>query len=159
MRAWNYVVVLFVIALTGCANLTQIKSPEISLVSIEPAKTKGFSQYFSLNLLVTNPNSFDLDIEGVTFKLGVADQNVFSGVSNAVPLLKAYSETEVTLSAGVNLFDLLKLISYFSEHYQEEIKYSLVTSIDPNGFIPITVSRTGVLTDELLSGIKKGKKR
>lgn len=158
MRTWSMFFVLISILFTGCTSIPTIKKPEVSLVSIEPTKTKGFSQYFALNLMVSNPNSFDLDIEGVTFNLGVAEQKVLAGMSNSVPVLKAYSETPVTITAGVGLFDLLKLLNYFSQHHKEELTYHLTTTIDPNGFIPFTISREGKLSDDLLSGLKQGKK-
>jgi LEA14-like dessication related protein len=159
MRALSKFSAFFLIFLTSCANITPIKSPEVSLINIEPAKTKGFAQYFTLNLLVTNPNSFDLDIEGVTFNLDVVNQKVMSGVSHSVPVLKAYSETPVSISASIGLFDLLKLLTYFAENPAPEMKYKLTTTIDPNGFIPLTINRDGVFNDELLSGLKKSKKK
>ncbi|XPF92632.1 LEA type 2 family protein [Colwellia sp. RE-S-Sl-9] len=159
MRTWSMFFALFCILLTSCASISPIKTPEVSLLSIEPSKTKGFSQYFTLKLLVTNPNSFDLAIDDVMFNLTVADKKVMTGSSSSVPLLKANSETAVALSANVGLFDLLKLLAYFSEHHQQEIRYNLATTIDPSGFIPLTVNREGVLSDELLSGIKRAKKR
>ena len=158
MRTWSMFFIMFSFFLTSCASINPINNPEVSLVSIEPSKTKGFSQYFTLNLLVTNPNSFDLAIDGVTFDLNVADQKVMAGVSNSVPLLKAYSETPVKLSANIGLFDLLKLLAYFGQHPTQEMKYNLRTVIDPSGFIPLTINREGILSDELLSGLKKGKK-
>jgi len=157
MRTWKAFIVLFVLTLTSCASINPIKNPDVKLIGIEPAKVQGFSQHFKLKLMVTNPNAFDLDIEGVNFNLDVADQKVMAGVSNSVPLLKAYSETPVTLSANIGLFDLLKLLAYFAQNPTQEMKYNLKTVIDPNGFIPLTVNREGVLSEELLSGLKKGK--
>lgn len=157
MRTWSMFFILFSFCLTGCASITPIKAPEVSLVSIEPSKTKGFSQYFTLSLLVTNPNGFDLNIDGVTFNLEIADQKVMAGVSNSIPLLKAYSETPVKLNASIGLFDLLKLLAYFGQNPTQEMKYNLKTVIDPSGFIPLTVNREGILSEELLSGLKKEK--
>jgi LEA14-like dessication related protein len=158
MRPWRIIFAIFSLLLASCASIVPIKKPEISLVNIEPTKSKGFSQYFTLNLFVTNPNSFDLNIEGVTFNLSVADQKILAGSSTSIPQLKAYKETPVKLTAGIGLFDLLKLLTYFSEHRQEKMKYNFATTIDPSGFIPITINREGILSDDLLSGLKQGKK-
>jgi len=158
MRTWKTLILVLVLALTSCASIKPIKDPDVKLVSIEPTKTKGFSQHFKLHLMVTNPNAFDLDIEGVNFNLDVADQKVMAGVSSAVPVLKAYSETPVVLNASVGLFDLLKLIAFFGENPKEQLKYQLSTEIDPNGFVPFTINREGILNDELLDGLKKSKK-
>jgi len=157
MRTWSLFFLLFSFLLTSCASLPTLKNPDINLVSIEPAKRQGFAQYFTLNLLVTNPNSFDLTIDGVTFNLSVADQNIMSGVTNTLPILKAYSETPVKLSANVGLFDLLKLLTSFGQNPTKEMTYHLKTVIDPSGFIPLTINRKGILDDKLLSGLKKGK--
>lgn len=158
MQTWKAFIVLFVLTLTSCASINPIKNPDVKLIGIEPTKIQGFSQHFKLKLMVTNPNAFDLDIEGVNFNLDVADQKVMGGVSNTVPVLKAYAKTPVTLNASVGLFDLLKLLSFFGQNPTEQLKYQLTTEIDPNGFVPFNINREGVLSEELLSGLKKTKK-
>ena len=158
MQAWKIFIVSLVLTLASCASINPLKDPEVKLVGIEPTKIQGFSQHFTIKLMVTNPNAFDLDIEGVNFNLDIANQKVMGGVSNTVPVLKAYSETAVSLNASVGLFDLLKLVSFFGQNPNETLKYNLQTEIDPNGFIPFNINREGVLSDELISGFKKSKK-
>ncbi len=157
MRTWKVFIVGLMLTVASCASINPLKDLDVKLVGIVPTKTQGFTQQFTLKLLVTNPNAFDLDIEGVNFNLDVADQKVMKGVSNSVPVLKAYSETPVSLNASVGLFDLLKLFTLIGQAPIETFKYNLTTEIDPNGFVPFNISREGALSKKLLDGLKKKK--
>lgn len=148
-----FIVALFCIWLSSCAILPQLNSPEVSLLAIEPLKNKGLSARFKLRLLVTNPNDIDLDIDGVAFRLEVADQKILAGMANRVPLLVAYSETTIEVEASVSLFDLFSLIQTIGKANKKAINYRLETMIDPNGFIPFNLVKTGILSDEVLSGL------
>ena len=156
------IVLCFIFLVTSCANLANLieplKDPEVSLVSIEPIKGDTLLPRFILNLSVTNPNDRDLDIAGVNFSLAIEDRNVLSGIANNIPTLLAYSETPVSVTASVNLFDLIKLLSYFSKNTNSDIHYRLKTTIDPRGFIAFDIEKEGLLTESLLGGLKKGVK-
>jgi len=42
MRTWSMFFAIFSMMLASCASIAPIKNPDVSLISIEPAKTKGF---------------------------------------------------------------------------------------------------------------------
>ena len=64
MSAWKFIVMLSVLLLSGCANIQQLQDLEVSLNKIEPNLSTGLSPRFNVQLLVTNPNAQDLEIEG-----------------------------------------------------------------------------------------------
>jgi len=104
MSTWKYLVVVWILLLSGCTNIQQLRDLEVSLVKIEPVQPVGLSPRFNVHLLVTNPNAQDLNIEGISLQLNLADQKVLSGVSNQIPALTAYGETPIEIQASVNLF-------------------------------------------------------
>lgn len=153
MRAWKIYVILCSIWLSGCTNLQPLQDLQVSLVSIEPAASQGITPSFNINLLISNPNEQDLQIQGIAFNLEVADKNILSGVSNQIPTLKSYTETPITLSTSINLFDLLNLVAHLSQHSDQALNYRLNTKIDPKGFVALNIENEGVLNDQFLQGI------
>ncbi|WP_372882619.1 LEA type 2 family protein [Psychromonas sp.] len=154
MSRWKFIVLFSVLLLSGCSTIQQLQELQVRLVKIEPTlSSAGLSPRFNVRLLVTNPNAQDLEIQGMTLQLDIADQRILSGVSNQIPKLTAYSETPVDIQTTVNLFDLLKLLTHLSQHNGDDIKYRLNTRIDPKGFIPFNLNKEGVLNENMLQGL------
>ena len=153
MSKWKFIALLSAFLLGGCTNMQELQALRVSLVSISPLPTRGLSPNFNVQLLVSNPNAQNLEIEGVSMQLDIAEQQILSGVSNQIPTLIAYSETPVEIQTSVNLFYLYKLLSKLSQHSGEDIKYQLKTKIDPKGFVAFNLSKEGLLNDDLLQGL------
>lgn len=150
----NIFAISTLVTLVACSSLTSFKDPEVSLESIVPVSSKGMNPRFKVVLRVTNPNNQDFEMDGVSFNLDVAGKDLLNGVANDIPTLKAYSETLVDVETSISLFELLKLVSYLSKNSNKELHYNLQTTIDPAGFIAFDIENKGVLTDDLLSGLK-----
>jgi hypothetical protein len=74
------------------------------------------------------------------------DRELVSGVTSDVPLIPAYSEEVVTLNAGINMFQFLRLLSGLGKTNADALSYSFSAKIDFNGFIPTQrVEESGVL--------------
>lgn len=147
------VCMMFIVS-SGCASLQNIKEPEVSLLAIEPIPTQGMAARFKLKLLVVNPNNIPLPIEGVHFKLEVADGKLFSGVGNNIPTIEAYGETEVEVNAIMSLFGLVQLVTKLGTLSNQPISYRLQTTIDPVGFMAFDLEQEGVLNQQMLSGLQ-----
>lgn len=157
LQAWKIYLLLCTIWLAGCTNIQSLQDLEVKFVGIEPASAQGLNPNFKLNLLITNPNEQDLQIQGIAFNLALADQKVLSGVSNQIPTLKAYTETPVSINASVSIFELFKIIPHLTQHSGEEISYRLNTKIDPKGFIAFNIKNEGVLDEKFLQGLINSK--
>ncbi|MFT6925152.1 MAG: LEA14-like dessication related protein [Psychromonas sp.] len=153
MSAYKFIIMFFVVGLSGCTQLQQLQDLEVSLVNIAPATVTGLSPRFNVRLLVLNPNAQDLEIEGVNLSLNINDKKILSGVSSQIPKLKGYSETTVEIQTAVNIFDLFKLLTSLSQHSGDDIKYQLKTRIDPKGFIAFNLNKEGFLNENLLQGL------
>ncbi|WP_392340932.1 LEA type 2 family protein [Moritella marina] len=153
MSVWKSLVMVCVLVLSGCTNIQNLRDLDVSLSKIESIPSSGLSPRFNVHLLVSNPNAQDLDIEGLSLQLNVADKKVLSGVSNQLPTLKAYSETPIEVQANVNLFYIFKVLTSLNQQSGEGIKYQLKTTIDPQGFIPLNVTKEGILDEDILQGL------
>ena len=84
----------------------------------------------------------------------ILGKELISGVSNDVPLIEAYSEGVVTLEAGLQLFQLVRLLAGLSSENSAALDYRFSAKIDFNGFMPTQrVEETGVID---LSGGAQG---
>lgn len=153
MSRWKVIAILFAFLLSGCTNIQDLQDLEVSLIKIEPTLATGLSPRFNVQLLVANPNAHDLEIEGASLQLDIANQKILTGVSRQIPKLAAYSETPVEIQTSVNLLHLFKLLTYLSQHSDQDIKYQLNTKIDPKGFVAFSLNKEGLLNDDLLQGL------
>jgi LEA14-like dessication related protein len=153
MSVWKSLVIVCVLVLSGCTNIQNLRDLDVSLIKIESIPSAGLSPRFNVHLLVSNPNAQNLNIEGLSLQLNVADKKILSGVSNQLPTLKAYSETPVEVQTNVNLFYIFKVLTSLNQQSGKGIKYQLKTTIDPQGFIPLNVTKEGILDEDILQGL------
>jgi LEA14-like dessication related protein len=131
----------------GCASVTQdIDPPKISVESVEGVPAEGGAPRFRIRLRVINPNTQALDIAGISYGIQIMDQEVVSGVTNDVPVIEGYSEGLVTLDAGLQLFQVMKLLTTLGKSRGEPLAYKFVAKIDFKGLVPTQyVEETGQL--------------
>lgn len=93
--------------LAGCAS---VESPSITLSSLQAQPGTFFEQRFLTTLRIQNPNTFDLDVEGVSFDLEINGQPFAKGVGRSTTVVPAFgsgvvqAETVTTLIAFVRQF-------------------------------------------------------
>lgn len=102
---------------------------------------------FEIKLRVSNPNNQTLDIAGISYTIDFLDRELVSGVTSDIPIIEAYSEEVVTLEAGVNMFQILRVLTSLGKATTESLEYRFAAKIDFNGFIPTQrVEEVGVLS-------------
>jgi LEA14-like dessication related protein len=158
MTAWKCVIIICVFLLGGCSNIQKLQDVQVNLIKVTPIGLTGLSPRFAVELSVLNPNNQDLEINGVSMQLSIAQQSIFNGASNQIPTLTAYSETPVVVEANVNLFQVYQLLAHLSQHIGDDIQYQLSTTIDPKGFISFNVNKKGVLNQESISALLQQRK-
>jgi hypothetical protein len=138
----------WLVLLTGCAGLTpQLDPPKVSIDSFTSLPSSGGAPRFEIKLRVANPNKQTLDIAGISYSVELLGKEVISGVTNDVPTIKGYSEEVVTLEAGLQLFQLLRLLSGLGRTQADALDYRFSAKIDFNGFVPTQrIEETGEIT-------------
>lgn len=129
--------VLSLMFLAGCASLAPpIDPPKISLVSFKSLPTQGSAPRFEIKLRVINPNKQTLDIAGISYSVELLGKELVTGVANDVAPIAGYGEGVVTLEAGLQLLELLRLMASLGSTGGEPLAYRFTAKIDFNGFIP-----------------------
>jgi LEA14-like dessication related protein len=142
---------LFIVSLAvlgqGCAQLNpHFENPQVTLESLEFLEQRGLSQRFRIGLRLINPNSRALAINGMSYTLSLNGFRLISGVSNRIPELAAYSETQLFLEAGTDLLEALRLLRSLTTQSQDPLHYELNAKLDLKGLAPtLNVRRIGTV--------------
>lgn len=130
-------VLLLTLCLMACASLTpDLDPPKVSVESFRSLPSQEGAPRFEIQLRVINPNDTDLDIVGISYSIDILDREVMTGVTNEVPLIAAYSEEIVTLEAGLQMFQLLRMLLSLGRNADEPLSYRFSAKIDFAGLVP-----------------------
>lgn len=134
--------------LGGCASLNPVLDPpKISLESIRTLPGEGGAPRFEIQLRVINPNTRALDIAGISYTIELMGKELVSGVAKDIAPIEGYSEGVVTLEAGLQLFELLRLLASIGGKDSEQMEYRFSAKIDFNGLAPtMRIEDTGKIT-------------
>lgn len=110
-RAIPATLILVAAALSACVTQQAVDEPRIALQNVRIQKAEGLVQHLQVDLLVSNPNDFDIPLTGLDFTLAINGKEFASGLSNrrvTIPrLADAVVPVEVTVSL-VSLFQVLQ---------------------------------------------------
>jgi LEA14-like dessication related protein len=134
----NVILTFWSLALVaGCTSLTPaLDPPKISLVNFRSLPAEGGAPRFEITLRVINPNRQALDIAGISYSVELLGKELITGVANDVQPIEGYGEGDVTLEAGLQLLELLRLMASIGSAASEPLAYRFSAKIDFNGFIP-----------------------
>ena len=95
-------VIVLLAGLGGCVTPQKIQSPSIVLQDVKLLNTEGLTQHLQVELLVSNPNDFDIPLTGLKFGMQMNGLDFAEGLSNQridIPRLgRAVVPVEVTVS-------------------------------------------------------------
>ena len=130
-------IMLSLVLLAGCASLApELDPPKVSLISFKNLPGDSASPKFEIKLRVINPNKQTLDIAGISYSVELLDKELITGVANDIAPIAGYGEGVVTLQAGLQLLELLRLMASLGSAGSEALDYRFTAKIDFNGFMP-----------------------
>lgn len=137
-----------IITLAGCATLNpNFEKPQVSVNSFKVVPGGGLNPSFEIGLKVTNPNSTELNIKGMSYAASIDGNQIFTGVANQIPVVPAYGEEDVKLIAQADLFGGVRLLTDLMKTRESSLKYTLNIKLDVGTFaLPIRITREGNLT-------------
>ncbi len=140
-------VLLLTLLLAGCAGLgPAIDPPRVSVDSVKSLPMADSGPRFRIVLRIANPNAQALDIAGISYGIALLERELVSGVTNQVPTIAGYTEEQVTIDAGVNLLEVLKLLGSLGRARSDALEYRFTAKIDFRGLMPTQyVEDSGVL--------------
>lgn len=141
--------VIFPLFLVGCAAFQpRLEQPVVKVTRLQLLPSQGLQQRIGVGLSITNPNARDLSLNGISYTIGIENFSVLSGVTNQVPVLKAYQETPVDLEVSANLLEIVRLVEYFSRSTMpDQVNYNFDAKLDFSSWMPtMRVKEAGQIT-------------
>jgi LEA14-like dessication related protein len=89
--------------LAGCASTLQLEAPNLSVVSMKVQSADLFSQKLLVRLRVQNPNTRELPIKGITYRIEVDDAELAQGLTDTPFVVPAMGEAEFDAKLTANL--------------------------------------------------------
>ncbi len=146
LRHW-WLCALLTGVLGACASVEGFDEPDVELVGLEPLAGSPMEARFLVRLRIVNPNSIDLEIDGMAYEVDLRDRKLLSGVSNKPLTVGAYSETTAELEVAVGMFGSLSLLrDLLTDPPEAGLPYALRAKLSRKGFGgTIRVNREGIL--------------
>jgi LEA14-like dessication related protein len=134
-------------ALSGCASLGRdYEEPTVVVTAFRSIPTEGMAPAFEVGLRIINPNPTDLVLDGIVYTISLEDTEVIKGVGRDFPVIEAYTQEDVTITASVQLLAGLRLFARLVSSKPEAIRYAFEAKLDLAGFYPsVYVSEEGQL--------------
>lgn len=129
-------------ALGGCAGLQLgMQKPEVTVANIRLLDGNLLEQRFLLTLRVMNPNTSEIAIEGLTFKVDLNGQPFAKGVGNQPVVVPRLGEAMVEVTATTGLGGLLRQFKAFKG--REKVDYRISGRLVTGNFGGIDFDQTG----------------
>jgi LEA14-like dessication related protein len=134
--------------LQACSGIpTEIEIPTVTVNSFRTLPSDGALPDFEIGLHVINPNRVPLPLRGVAYTISLNDYELIKGVGNDLPVIDAYGEDTLTLTASPNLFAGIRFITELMGASQESVRYEIEAKLDVGTFLPpIRVSDSGEIS-------------
>ena len=119
--------VVFAAVLTAaCTGIPfNAKAPKVSVAEVSVKRLGLFEQIFDVGLRVSNPNDFDLDIEGLEFKLEINGREFAEGMAHTHTRLPAFSSAVVHVDTTTDSNKLLQQMKTLPEILQDGVPYRI----------------------------------
>jgi hypothetical protein len=123
--------------LFGCAGLEPcFENPTVGLSSFRFLPAEGMAPRFEIGLHIVNPNRTPLKLEGIAYSVILGGHRVLTGASSDLPVIEAYGEGDVVLTATTDLLRSISLISMLLRQPQDTVTYELDAKLDIGGLRP-----------------------
>lgn len=91
----------------ACVTPQSVQPPQIALENVRILESRGLVQMIRVDLLVSNPNDFDIPLSGVDFSVTVNGTNFAQGLSNAKVTLPRRGRATVPVEVSVTVLSVL----------------------------------------------------
>jgi LEA14-like dessication related protein len=120
--------------LAGCAALPKFESPKLSVVSLRLQGGDFFSQRVQVRMRVLNPNTRELPVKSIDYRIEVNDAELGRGLTDAPFTVPAMGEVEFDMQFTANLAGAL--VKLLSRRSSEALAYRLVGDVNlASGFL------------------------
>jgi LEA14-like dessication related protein len=139
---------LILLLLSACASMpTDFEEPSLTVSSIALRNTNSITPQFDIILHITNPNRVALNMAGMSYSVALAGNKVITGVANDLPVVEAYGEADVPISAVVSLMGGIRFLNELMTRNPDQIDYVFDARLDVGKLRPrININKSGIIS-------------
>lgn len=101
---------IFILAVAACVTPQSIEPPRIQLQNVRILSSMGLAQRIGVDLLVSNPNDFDIPLTGMDFTMTVNGVDFAQGLSNAVVTIPRLGRATVPVEVTISMLSVVNQI-------------------------------------------------
>ena len=117
---------VLMVGLASCSALTsKPESPRVTLVGLKLVSVELLEQRYQVSLRVKNPNTFDLPVRGIDFRLDINGQTFADGVSKQSVDVPAYGENVIDLEVSSNFLQVFRQLQSLEENQSRGFEYRI----------------------------------
>lgn len=105
----------------GCVSPQNVQAPGIALQDVKILRVEGFTQHLQVELLVSNPNDFDIPLTGMKFALQMNGLDFAEGLSNQRVDIPRLGRAVVSVDVTVSVLSIMKQIQ--AVHGKKGLEY------------------------------------
>jgi len=121
-----------------------METPEISVINIQPLEAEGvFEQRAKIDIRIINPNDFDLNVTGFSFKLDINDSRFSRGVNNESLIVPRLGEAKTSLVVTTTMLDIFRQVMVLDKHHNPKYTISGKVYLGNAGLRSVSFKHSG----------------
>lgn len=104
--------------------------PTVEIESVKALKLSLTKQELAFTLKISNPNTYDLPLQSLSFTASIDDSQVAQGISDERVTLPAQSDALLEVRVSTRLRKLLGQLLLFSTSDDEEVNYKVTGFVE-----------------------------
>lgn len=126
------VILVFATCLQACNEmLPGYEKPTVTVSKFRALPSDGGAiPNFEIDLHIINPNREALALKGVSYTISLGGHELIKGVANKLPVIEAYGEGDLTLTATANLVAGIQLVSELINSPADTMTYEFDAKLD-----------------------------
>jgi len=134
------------LTLGACVTPQSVQPPNIALENVRLLEARGLMQMVRVDLMVTNPNGFDIPLTGLDFELTVNGMDFAQGLSNAAVTLPSRGRATVPVDVSISMLSVLRQLQAVQKRGAVDYRLSGTAFLDHALLPKLGFERAGSLS-------------
>ena len=133
---------------TGCISLkSELEKLSVNVTSVRLLSMQGFTPQFEIGLRVVNPNAVQISLKGMSYELFLNELEVVQGAAKDLPVVPAYGEARLKVTANVGLIEGIRLVNDMLKNAGAQVAYRVRANLDLGTLLPtLRIEESGSLS-------------
>ncbi len=112
------------------------EDPTVNITSFRILPSDSLNPRFEIGLHIVNPNNVALELQGLAYKASIEGHQILAGASNDLPVVAAYGEADVVVTAQADVFSGIRLLNDLFKKQRQQLTYQLTIKLDVGRVVP-----------------------